>query len=55
MVIRKVGDEWCLFSHDGSKKLGCYDSEEGAKKREREVNYFKQEEMERLIDRVKKA
>jgi hypothetical protein len=54
MVIKKEGNKWCLYSHDGSKNLGCYDSEEGAKKRERQVQYFKHKESEidDLIDRI---
>ena len=39
-VIRKVGDEYCVFSHTG-KNLGCSTSQEGAEKRLRQVEYFK--------------
>lgn len=39
-VIRKVGDEFCVFSHSG-KNLGCSPSREGAEKRLRQVEYFK--------------
>lgn len=44
--IRKSGSKWCVFSKkktkDGKrKKLGCYSSRNGAKKRLRQVEYFK--------------
>ena len=45
-VIKKSGNKWCLLSKSKTKngkrkKLGCYNSLTGAKKREREVQYFK--------------
>lgn len=40
-VIRQEGEEWCLYSSDGSRKLGCYPTREGAVRRERQVQYFK--------------
>lgn len=36
-VIRKDGDQWCLYTSDGSKKLGCHDSKEGALAQERAI------------------
>ena len=39
-IIKKSGDEYCLKSKKG-KNLGCYPSKSGAKKRERQVQYFK--------------
>lgn len=39
-VIKKQGNKYCVFSKDG-KKLGCSDTEEGAKKRLKQVEYFK--------------
>lgn len=39
-VIRKVGDEYCVFSHDG-KNLGCSPSMKGAEKRLQQVEFFK--------------
>ena len=45
-VIRKSGDEYCLYSKKKNPKtgkarnLGCYPSRGGAEKREREVQYF---------------
>ena len=40
-MIKKVGDKYILYSSDGSKVLGEFDSEEAAKKREKQINYFK--------------
>jgi hypothetical protein len=46
-IIRKSGDEFCLYSKKKNPKtgkkrnLGCYPSRSGAEKREREVQYFK--------------
>lgn len=45
-VIVKQGNKYCLKSKkkgkDGKRKnLGCYDTKEGAKKREKQVQYFK--------------
>lgn len=45
-IIRKSGNKWCVFSkkktkEGKNKKLGCYNSRNGAKKRLRQVEYFK--------------
>lgn len=40
-MIRKVGEKWVLFSSDGEKKLGEFDSKEAALKRERQIQFFK--------------
>lgn len=40
-VIRKKGSKFCLYSKKSGKNLGCYNSKKGAKKRERQVQYFK--------------
>jgi len=39
--IKKRGNKHCLISIKSRRNLGCYSSEEGAKERERQVNYFK--------------
>ena len=39
-VIRKVDDEYCIFSKAG-KNLGCYKTKEAATKRLREIEFFK--------------
>lgn len=44
-VIKKEDDGYHLYSKDGSKHLGGpYDTEEEAKKREKQVQFFKQKE-----------
>lgn len=40
-VIRKKGSQWCLMTHDGSKTLGCHDTEEEAMTQERAVQASK--------------
>lgn len=40
-IIEKLGDEWCLKTHDGSKTLGCHPTEEAAKAQERAVQASK--------------
>lgn len=40
-VIRKVGNKWVLFTRDGKKKLGEFDTREDALKRERQIQFFK--------------
>jgi hypothetical protein len=40
-VIRHERNKWVLYSHDGSKQLGEFDSEGAAQNREREIQYFK--------------
>lgn len=56
-VIRKSGNKWCVFSKHKAKsgkkkKLGCYNSRAGAKKRLQQVEYFKnikeQQELEEI-------
>lgn len=39
--IIKTGDKYRLVSKTTGKNLGTYDSKEGAEKRERQVQYFK--------------
>lgn len=38
--IRKVGSEWCVFSHQTGKNFGCYPSEDRAKKRLAQIHAF---------------
>lgn len=38
--IKKEGDKHCVKSHSG-KNLGCYESAGGARKRLKQVEYFK--------------
>ena len=41
LTIHHEDDKWVLYSKDGKKKLGTFDSEEAAKKREGQINFFK--------------
>jgi len=40
-MIKKKGKQWVLYSHDGSKVLGTFDSRKEAIEREKQVVYFK--------------
>ncbi len=40
-MIKKQGDQYCVFSKDGTKKLGCYPTHEEAVKRLQQIEYFK--------------
>lgn len=40
-MIKKRGNKYILYSKDGSKRLGEYNSLEDAKNREHQINYFK--------------
>lgn len=39
-VVRKQGNEWCVFSKDG-KNLGCYNTKKKANDRLRQIEFFK--------------
>ena len=40
-MLRHEGSKWVLYSKDGSKKLGEFDTKEDALERERQIQYFK--------------
>lgn len=40
-MIKKVGNEWCVFSADGSKRLGCYPTRKEAENRLAQVEMFR--------------
>jgi len=42
-VIRKVGNEYCIFSKEG-KKLGCHKTRQEALKRLREIEFFSRQD-----------
>lgn len=44
-VIRHEDGKWVLYSHDGSKKLGEFETKEEAEKRERQIQFFKHQEV----------
>jgi hypothetical protein len=43
-MIKMEDGKHCLYSKDGSKKLGCFDTHEQAAKRERQIQFFKAKE-----------
>lgn len=45
-TVRKVGDQYCIYSKKTGKKLGCYSSKKGVKKREKQIQYFKHKKLE---------
>lgn len=48
-IVRR-GDQYCVVSESGNKDLGCSDSMEGAKKRLKEVEYFKHQGNVAILD-----
>lgn len=40
-IIRKEGNVWVIYTHDGKKKLGTFTSKDAAVKRLRQIEYFK--------------
>lgn len=40
-MIKKEGNKYKLYSKDGSKILGTFDTKEQATKREQQIQYFK--------------
>lgn len=47
--IEKQGDKYIVWNHDGSKKLGEYSSEQEAKKRLKQIEYFKHQNAEMIL------
>ena len=43
-IIKQEDGKWVLYSADGSKKLGTFDTEEEAIKREKQIQFFKHQE-----------
>lgn len=43
-VIREEGGKWVLYTADGSKKLGTFDTKTEAEEREKQIQYFKSQE-----------
>lgn len=39
--IRKINNQYCVVSEDGTRRFGCFSSEEKAKKRLQEIEFFK--------------
>ena len=40
-MIRHQGSKWVLYTKDGNKVLGKFDTKQAAVKREQQINYFK--------------
>lgn len=40
-MIKKEGEKYVLYSHDGSKHLGTFDNMRDAHKREQQIQMFK--------------
>lgn len=40
-MIKKQGNKYILYTKNGDKKLGEFDSKKKAEEREREIEYFK--------------
>lgn len=53
-MIRKEGKQWCLYSKDGSEKLGCHSSKAQAKSQESAVNISKAKAAGHKIPKPKK-
>jgi len=49
-MIKQEGKKWCLYSKDGSKKLGEFDSEQAAKDREDEIRKAKYANNQLLVN-----
>jgi hypothetical protein len=49
LMVKKVGDEWCLFTQDGSRKLGCHPTEKEAYAQEAAIKHS-MGEAESLVD-----
>jgi len=54
-VIKHEGNKYILYTKDGSKKLGSYDSREEAEERESQVNYFKRKALIEVSLTITKA
>jgi RimK family alpha-L-glutamate ligase len=49
-TIRHEGGKWVIYSKDGKKKLGTYPTETAAKKRLREIEFFKHQHEETVVE-----
>jgi len=54
-MIKHQNNKWILFSEDGSKKLGTFDTEIEAKEREKEIQAFKSNALVELSLAITKA
>jgi SPP1 gp7 family putative phage head morphogenesis protein len=50
--VKKVGNEWCVFSHQTGKKFGCYPTKAEAEKRLAQIKMFgKNEKVNSILKR----
>lgn len=42
-IIRQEGEQYCVYSEDGSQSFGCYPSRAQAEERLQQIHYFEQE------------
>jgi hypothetical protein len=42
-IIRQEGDQYCVYSEDGTRSFGCYDTRLEAERRLQQIHYFDQE------------
>jgi hypothetical protein len=40
-IIKKIGNQWCVTSEDGTRKFGCYSSRPAAEKRLKQIEMFR--------------
>ena len=43
-IIRQEGDQFCVYSEDGSRSFGCYDTMTQAQERLQQIHYFRSAE-----------
>ena len=46
-MIKKQGSKWVLYSKDGKRRLGEFKTEKAAKKREAQIQYFKNKDKQK--------
>ena len=47
-TIKKIDGQFCVFSQDGSRRFGCFATEEQAKKRLAQIEFFKNKGMNQI-------
>lgn len=46
-MIRREGDKWVLYTHNGDRRLGVFSSKAEALRREKEILFFKNKNKKR--------
>lgn len=52
LEIKKEGDKWVVYSEDGSKSFGSYDTKEEAEERLRQIEHFKKAEASKVFKQI---